>query len=226
MVAFVALLKLGGVLAGLGLVTAMTGALLVSGLLQTDDLRYFLCVVYLLLGISLAFLSYWRNAIVLSRVMLIILTFLDITSAITVPIVKYDFFDDAGFLNRSVYCLFLLIAFLGSLATFWHYVTGLLASDYLEQAGIDSAQQTFLYFVWALIVAFTECWFVTLDPVYNRHQYFLHAVRDTCGFWIFGAVAAGLLGVLILHLGGGDAAISHKAITPVDANEPTYDTVG
>jgi hypothetical protein len=226
MVDFVAVLKLGGVLTVLGLVTAMAGAMSVSGLLQTDGVRYFLCALYLVLGIALAFLSYWRNAVVMSRVTLMILAFLDIASGIASPLVEYEFFNDAGFLNRSIYCLFLLIAFLGSLAAFWHYLTGVIAAEYLEQAGIDAGQETFLYFIWALVVSFAECWFITLGEVYDRHDSFVSAVKNTCGFWFFGAIAAGLIGVLILRTGSGGASVPHKSMASVDNKEPTYDTVG
>jgi hypothetical protein len=226
MVDFVAILKLGGVLAALGFVTAMAGALSISGLLETDGVRLYLCVLYLILGITVAFLSCWRNAVVISRVTLMVLAFLDITSGIAAPIVEYEFFNDAGYLNRSIYCLFLLIAFLGSLAAFWHYVTRAFASEYLEQAAIDSGQETFLYFIWALVVSFVTCWFVTMDQVYDRHVYFVSAVKDTLGFWFFGAVLAGLLGVLIIQLGGGGASVPRKAIASIDSKEPTYDTVG
>jgi hypothetical protein len=73
-------------------------------LLQTDKLWYFLCALYLGLGIGLAFMSYWRNANVLNRVTLIALGLLVFAPGIAFPLVECGFFNGAGFFGRSTSC--------------------------------------------------------------------------------------------------------------------------
>jgi hypothetical protein len=106
----------------------------------------------------------------------------------------------------------LLIAFFCSLPAFWCYMMGFLACEYLEQEGIGSAQETFIDLIWMLLVPFTEHWFVTMDQVDDRQQYFLSARRATYSFWVITALDTVLLGVLILGLEGRGAAIYHKSL--------------
>jgi hypothetical protein len=72
------------------------------------------------------------------RVTLLVLVFLDIASGTAVPLVEYEFLNDAGLLSRSIEDLLLLLPFHGALAAFWSYVTGP------------------LNFVWAFLVPLME----------------------------------------------------------------------
>jgi hypothetical protein len=77
-----------------------------------------------------------------------------------------------------------------------------------EQAAINSAQETFLGFIWALLVAFTESCFVmmppSVPPVYTEGH-----LRSMC----LSTVATGLIGMLICSLGGEGAAFPRKWMT-------------
>jgi hypothetical protein len=203
MVDIVSLLKVSLPLCILGFVTTLFATLSISGVLGSDGDRIYLCILYILLGIAAAFLSWFRNAVVLSRVTFLILAFLDITSGIAAPSVSWAFQDTANYANRVAYFMFLEIALLGSIAVFWRYVTGLIAGGVIEQSGLDGPQESFLYFIWALIVGFIVPWFVPLGESYDRSVVFKAAVVDTIGWWFFGGLLAAGFGVLIVVRGAG-----------------------
>jgi hypothetical protein len=196
------LLRLGIPLCALGFVTTLFATLSISGVLSSDGTRYYLCVLYIALGLICAFLSYWRNAVVLSRATFLILAFLDIASGIAAPLTSWAFQDNANYANRVAYFMFLEIALLGSVTVFWHYLTGIVAAQFIESAGIDTAQESFLYFIWALIVGFIVPWFIPLKESYDRAAVFSAAVVDTVGWWLFGGLLAFGLAILILAKGG------------------------
>jgi hypothetical protein len=190
----------------IGFVTTLFATLSVSGVISADGERIYLVFVYAILGIACAFLSYWRNAVVLSRVSFLIFALLDITCAIAAPCVSWAFHDYAHYLNRVIYFMFLEIALLGSLALFWHHATGIFGSAYLEQAGVDAAQESFLYVVWSVIVGFIVVWFIPLKSSYDRSVIFNAAVVNTVGWWFFGGLLAAGFGILIAVKGGTSRA--------------------
>jgi hypothetical protein len=113
------LLKVCLPLALLGFTTTLFGSLSVSGVLGSDNVRWYLLVLFTVLGILCAFFSWFHNASLLSRATHLTLAFIDITSAITAPNVSFQFHDDANYLNRVAYFMFLLIGAFGSVALFW-----------------------------------------------------------------------------------------------------------
>jgi hypothetical protein len=102
-------------------------------------------MVYLLFAVGCAFLAWWQNRVALTRVMFLILAFLDLMSGIAVPSVSYEWHLQANYVNRALYFFFfLLLAFMASIAAFWHYATRLVATVVLEVQGLDTAQESFL----------------------------------------------------------------------------------
>lgn len=207
----------------LGFVTTSFATLSIAGVLSSDGTEIYLCVLYGLLGIACGFLSWWRNAVVLSRVTFLVFAFLDITSAIAAPSVSWSFQDNAAYVNRVAYFMFLEVALLGSVAIFWHYVTGICASQYLEGAGVDAAQESLLHAVWAVIVGFAVAWFIPLKDSYSRDEVFTAAVVDTIGWWFFGGILAGGLAVLVLVKGGSTPVSGLQSKETAGA---AYDQVG
>jgi hypothetical protein len=217
-----ALLRLVLPLCLLGFATTLFATLSISGVISADGTRIYLVFVYALLAIACAFLSYWRNAVVMSRVSFLVFAALDLTCAIAAPCVSWQFHDYANYVNRAVYFMFLEIALLGSVALFWHYATGLFASAYLEQAGIDAAQESFLYVVWSLIVGFAVAWFIPLKASYDRSVLFNAAVVNTVGWWFFGGLLAAAFGLLMVVKGGGGG---RAAASLGSAKDSSYEQV-
>jgi hypothetical protein len=213
---FLALILVAAPLAALGFLTSAIGSLLVSGSFRSTGGAIAICVVLVPLLILSVFVAYWRNPSVLSRVTYILLAVMDLVGAITSPLVPDSFYDDANYLNRTTYYMFLLIAVYGSLASHWHFVTQRFASVYLEAAGLDVPQETFLYLIWAIFEAFVLSWFVGLTESYSRVEMFRGAVVNSCGFWFFGAISAGGIGLLVLLKGssGVSTGVSKAASVP------------
>jgi hypothetical protein len=218
------ILRLSLPLCLIGFVTTLFATLSIAGVLSADGTRIYLSVLYGVLGILSAFLSWWRNAVVLSRVTFLILAFLDIASAFAAPSVSWAFQDNANYVNRVTYFMFLEIALLGSVAVHWHFLTGLVGGPYVEQAGLEAPQESFLYFIWALIVGFVVPWFIPLKESYYRDVVFKAAVVDTLGWWFFGGLLAAGFGILILFQGGGGKP--SPGISTGASKDSSYETVG
>jgi hypothetical protein len=122
------------------------------------------------------------------------------------------------------YFLFLEFALLGTVALFWHYVTGFLASSFLEQAGVDASQETLLYVVWAIIVSFIVAWFIPLRESYDRDAVFKGAVVNTVGWWFFAALLSG--GLVLFALVKGSTPGQGGLSTAGSAKDASYDQVG
>jgi hypothetical protein len=215
------LLRLVGPLALLGFLTSLIGTLLVAGTFRSDAGKYVYCVFALLLGLLALFLCYWRQASPLGRTVYLALGLIDITVGIAAPLVGETFHMDSAYVNRAAFYIVELVGFLGSIASVWHFVTGFTGAVFLEAAGIDAAQQTLLYVIWAAIEATFLGFFIPLKDSFSASIMFNAALVDCVGFWFLGAILAGGLGLLIVLKGqsGVSTGINSSKLT-------TYDQVG
>jgi hypothetical protein len=120
-----------------------------------------------------------------------------------------------------MYFQFLLLGLIGTLAVLWHHATAICASAHLDAAGVDAAQESFLYFVWACVTSFALCWFIPLASSGNRKAQFTRAVVNSIGLWFLGAVLAGLLGVGIVAK--GPETVATKSVAETVFKEAPYD---
>jgi hypothetical protein len=106
----------------------------------------------------------------------------------------------ASYLLPSASCSPSSSGVFGSLSAFWCYVIGFVACEYIKQDGIDSAQailvetrrdSLILDLIEMFFIPFTDHWFMTIDQVDDRPQYFLSAMMATYGFWVIGQSAHG-----------------------------------
>jgi hypothetical protein len=216
------LLRVVGPLALLGFLTSLIGTLFVAGTFRSTAGQYVFCIVSLLLGILALFLSYWRQASPLGRTIYLGLGIIDITVGIAVPCVGEAFHMDAAYVNRVAFYIFELIGFLGTVASLWHFVTAFTGAVFLEAAGIEAAQESFLYVIWATLESILLGFFMSLKESFSASIMFKAALVDCVGFWFLGAILAGALGMLIVTKGVSGVSTGVGGSSKLT----TYDQVG
>jgi hypothetical protein len=217
------LVRLVGPLALLGFLTSLIGTLLVAGTFRSTAGQYIFCIFSLLLGILALFLSYWRQASPLGRTLYLGLGLINITVGIAAPLIGEAFHMDAAYVNRAAFYIFELIGFLGTLASLWHFVTGLIGAVFIEAAGIETAQETFLYVIWATLESVLLGFFIPLKESFSASIMFNAALVDCLGFWFLGALLAGGLCLLIVTKGASGVS---TGVGTKGSQVTSYDTVG
>jgi hypothetical protein len=212
----------------LGFFSSLISSLFVASVIASTGWGWAVFTILLILGGLCVFLAFWRNESLMSRVTLLGVGLIDFTGAIVTATLKGEWHETAGYLNRVMIYMLIALGLICSLACFWNLVTALISTGWLDAAGIDRGQETLIYVMWAALIAFISAWFYALYEEGSRSAMMKHAITYTIGWWFFGAILAGGLGILIISRGTGGAGAATTASPGLStaAAVSEYDKIG
>jgi hypothetical protein len=225
MVDVVQLLKVLLTLFVLGTLSSAIGGLFVALEFKVASFVYGVLVLCLILAVASIVFAILKAESALLKHVLWFLGVLQLTVAIAAPLIPYEFHDDSAYLNRVMVYVVFLTAMIGGLASWWRYLTPLILGDLFGASGVDTAQETLLYVLWAVLESFIMAWFIPFKPEYQRRAEFEKAINYSVGFYFVGGVLAAGIGLIVLFRAGGGGAAAGDTSSP-SPKTSEYDNVG
>jgi hypothetical protein len=200
----------------LGTLSSAIGGLFVVLEFETATFVYGVLALNLVLAVVSILFALLKADSALLKNILWFLGLLQLTVAIAALVIPYKFHDESSYLNRVMVYVLFLTAMIGGLASWWHYPAGLIIGDLFTSSGIDDAQETLLYVLWAVLESFIMAWFIPFKAEYQRRAEFKKAINYSIRFYFVGGVLAAGLGLLVLFRAGGGTSPSAPKTSEYD----------
>lgn len=222
---FIAILKVVGPLAGLGFLATAIGSLFLAAACSGNAGDWTVFVLLFVAAAVQLFLAFFRNENRKLKIVLVVMALVCIIGGCACPALAEEFHWRAAYIDRLTMYFLILTGLIAMTTCAWHFVTGRIAPEAFEAAGLDAGQETLLYFVWALIVAFIQALIMALSSSYSLKALVNEAIAYSVGMWFGGAVLAAGLGMLVFMKGGrSEGASSVSTVTTPSVSE--YDKIG
>lgn len=216
------LLKIGGTLAGLAIITSLIPSVLMGFSVYNTFVRIATGIVSLVFAGIFAFLA-WRADEKSPKFSYVFVSIFNLVAGIMWMLLSTTFHYNSSYLNRFVVYYIFLVAFTCALACFWPYLTKLVFGAHLVANNFDEKQEVLLYIVqcifFSCLIGLVFCF--NLDRP-TAKECGMTGLVYTIGVWFINGLIAFWFGFFIARKGVSNTPAS--MVTPI-SGDSGYDSV-